>query len=74
MTPDFILTAEIDLNELIVRMVEGLRGDSRPPGMTAAELIAELDPPVRAILERQAIAAADYVVTCCQHAHAHRLQ
>lgn len=74
MTPDFILIAQVDLNELVVRMIESLREDSRPKGLTAAQVIASLDPQVRETLERQARAAADYVVACCAGAEAHRLQ
>lgn len=72
--PDFVRLVEIDLNELIVRMIECLRESSRPPDMTAKELVDSLDEHARVILRQQAIAAADYVMSCCLNARDQRLQ
>jgi hypothetical protein len=53
--------AEIDPNELAVRMMEAGHGAVRPEGVTAADLIDALEPAMRAPLLRMARAAAEYI-------------
>lgn len=69
-----VRVAEVDLAELIIRMVECLRDDDRPPGLSNAQILERIDPLALEVLERQARAAADYVVECCHRAQLHRLQ
>jgi hypothetical protein len=61
---DRTFIAEIDPNELICRMLEGAKGDDRPPGMSARELVERLDPETRGSLQQMARAAAEYITSC----------
>lgn len=63
------LIAEIDPNELIVRMLEAARGNERPEGMTARELVAALDPDVVQPMRAMALVATEYIAQQITAAH-----
>lgn len=58
------LVGTVDEAELCCRMLEAAQNMKRPPGATAREALAGLDPESRAWIRRQAVAALTYMSEC----------
>ena len=61
------MIAELDLNELICRMLDAT-GIPRPPGIPADVLVAAMDEDTRQPLAQMANAASNYFQECLQSA------
>lgn len=58
------LVAEIDGDELAVRILEAMMGARRPVGTTAAQALSISDPQSVVMARRAAEAAARYITEC----------